>query len=216
MRAAERRAKDLLERSELRPGSAPSAIVRALGYSIYHAPKLPPGVSGMCDPENSTILLAPCSYRPRWEFSCGHEALELNLPNGIPAEHKEAYCDRGAAALAMPVDAFLKSGTACDWELRTLAAWWPFCSPLSILRRVTDLMDGSRVTAFARSRMRLCIESGDTALPEHVGGLEAFTASEALHGSGRSEVALSDVRVRAWRTGAGRAVTLSLLKTVAA
>jgi hypothetical protein len=207
MRKAERKAQGLLERAiadhpdRVRLGSPPSVIAPALGHQIITR-QLHPGEGGKFDPLLRRIIVAPNPYQPHVEFVIAHETLELRKPRNVPAEFKEDYCDRGAAALMMPARTFLDSGAACDWELEVLSAWWPHCSPLALLRRITDLMAGSAVSAWTRSRMKLRV--GD--LPPDT--LEEFVASEALHGSGRSEVQLGGVRVRAWRNGDGRALAL--------
>lgn len=165
---------------------------------------LPPGHHGLVHRDESTLIVAASRYPPLQAFSTAHELIEAHLPTSVDPEHKEAYCDRGAAALMMPARSFLESGTACDWELSVLEAWWPHCSPVAILRRITDLMAGSAASSWTRSRMRLRVGDLDA------GELEAFVAAEAVHGSGRSELELDGLRVRGWRTEGDRAVVLSL------
>lgn len=190
--------------------------MRRLGYQVEILDFLPRGVGGLVvtdHPDHEPIPIirvAACSYRPHMEFGQAHEALEKNVPPWMPPDLKELYCDRGAAALMMPARSFLESGTACDWELQVLLGWWPHCSPYAILRRITDLVAGARVSAWTRSHMKSRVASQDLALPAHSPALEELVACEALHGSGRSEIALGGVRVRAWRNGQGKAVTLAL------
>lgn len=187
-----------------------------MGYQVEVLDFLPRGVGGLVVPDHPdfepvpTLRVAACDYLPHQEFGAGHELMEKNVPLGLAPDLKEAWCDRGAAALMMPARSFLESGTACDWELDVLQAWWPVCSPFALLRRITDLVAGARVSAWTRTRMRARIASQAGALPDHSPQLEEFVAAEALHGSGRSELVLGGVRVRAWKNGAGRALALAL------
>lgn len=144
----------------------------------------------------------------RREFTTAHELMEANLPLGIPPEVKEAWCDRGAAALMMPEAAFLESGNSCGWDLEALRTWWPHCSWNALVRRIADLVPGTAAAAWHRQRLRFRRTHLEVELPEHADQLEEFVACEALHGSGRSELRVGGLELRAWKSGPGRAVTV--------
>ena len=207
LRSAERKAERLLARSDLPASAPPSEIARALGYRIRIDHRLPPDVEGMLDPLTSTIIVAR-RHAPRQEFTIAHELMEANVPLHLPSEIKEQWCDRGAAALMMPARKFLRSGFACDWDLEVLRAWWPSCSWNALVKRVADLVPGTAAAAWHRAQLRFRQAHPDIALPDHADGLEEFIALEAMHGSGRSEILLGGLQVRAWRSGLGRAVTV--------
>jgi len=108
----------------------------------------------------------------------------------------------------MPARAFLESGTACGWDLAVMREWWPHCSWNALVRRIADLIPGSAGAAWNRAQLRFRQTHPDIELPEHADVLEEFVACEALHGSGWSEIKLGGVKVTAWRSGPGRAVTV--------
>ena len=178
-----------------------------LGYQVRYTRTLGRYIDGWYDDGTCRIVVAAGMSATRREFTVAHELMEANLPLGIPADVKESWCDRGAAALMMPAREFLESGTACGWDLAVLREWWPHCSWNALVRRVTDLVPGTAASAWHEARRRFRQVHPAVELPEHADELEEFVAAEALQG-GSSELALAGVQVRAWKTGPGRAVAV--------
>lgn len=164
-------------------------------------------MEGLYSPFTCTIVVAR-RHLPRQEFTIAHELMEANVPQRVPAEIKEQWCDRGAAALMMPRIAFLESGTASGWDLEVMRQWWPHCSWNALVKRITDLVPRTAAAAWHRAQLRFRQTHQDIELPEQADALEEFIACEALHGSGRSEIKLGGLKVSGWRSGPGRAVTV--------
>lgn len=175
---------------------------------MRYSAKLGRAFHGRYNPLTSTISVAVAISATRREFTIAHELMHALAPLGIPAEHLESWCDRGAAALMMPARAFLESGTACAWDLETLREWWPHCSWNALVRRIADLVPGTAASAWHRQQLRFRETHSGVDLPEHADQLEEFVACEAMHGTGRSELTLGGLDVRAWKSGPGRAVTV--------
>jgi hypothetical protein len=142
-------ADELLKRSKLPLGSAPSDVARALGHAIQWDPTI--GSSAHLDPLNQSIILAPTPWRCRAELSIGHELMHAYGPKlhraGVSHEECEAACDRGAAALLMPRAEFMASGEACDWNVEQLRQRWFHASRTALVRRIAELRPAARRAA---------------------------------------------------------------------
>lgn len=122
-------------------------IARLLGFRVKPTDRLPPDVDATWRKPTSSrpwaeIYVSNLVGGCRRAFSVGHELLEAHLPldvANLDESVKEAWCNRGAAALLMPAQAFGESGEACGWDLDTLEVWWPCCSHEAIERRIQDL-----------------------------------------------------------------------------
>ena len=188
----------------MRPGSAPSAIAKALGIHVSERSNLGLGTRGCTDPGLRAIYIAPAIHQVRREWVIAHELAELEFEEHQGDEHED-LCQAVAAELMMPTEAFLASGTSCSWDLQILRSWWPHCSWQALVRRVSELVPGIAASAWegARAKFRAGVQ-----LPEDADALEAFVAAEATWSGRHIAVQVGGVTARAWATGDGRAVTL--------
>jgi len=112
---------------------------------------LPPHCRGMSSPRTTTILVAPCSYRPRRELTIAHELIELSIPDDVRKDDClcERICQRGAAALLLPQREFISSMFDCGWELPAARRRWKHASWEAIGSRLSDLLPGFSSAAWS-------------------------------------------------------------------
>jgi hypothetical protein len=210
---AVQKARTLIDRAFCAPGDPPSKIARELGIQVKTISYLQPGIRGMPDPGLPIILVAPCAYVPRFEWTVAHELIERELKRIHEPEPHEQLVNIGAAELMAPARAFAFSAASCNWDLRVLRAWWRHCSWEALARRVAELAPGYAASSWTGSKAkfrRVHPELG--ALPPEANDLEAFVAAEAAFGRCNSAIDAGEYSVRAWWTGGQRAVTLCSVK----
>ena len=206
------RAGAVVEQPDLPPNAPGERIARILGYQVKLTDRLPPNVDGTwrkpseAQPYNEIYLARRITLQRR-SFTAAHELLHALAPADLVGGDLEAWCNRGAAAVLMPREPFLHSGVACGWNLRVLTGWWPYCAPLALLRRMTDLLPRLRVSAWVKEQMAASASSLVAELPGHVQELEAAVAAEAME-VGQSQLEDRGMVLRGWRNGHARAVVL--------
>jgi hypothetical protein len=143
----------------LRAGAAdfanPEELARSLGYAVERD-HLPNGDLAWSFPRWRKIVLSPSGYEPRDAVSIAHELIELELPRRLePRKFHEAFCQRGAAALILPRESFLRIAVAERWDLaalrrrfRRLASWELLAT------RAVDLVPGSAAAAWVRGALK--------------------------------------------------------------
>jgi hypothetical protein len=206
---AEEAASEIRARSRLEPGTPMRDVCRALGVDIEED-RLNSRVRAISFRSESLILLRPSGYRPRDEFSIAHELLELYGPWSpeVPAATKELLCDRGAAALLLPSDEFLKSARAERFDLAVLRRRWPLASWGALSCRISDLVPGAVSSTWVNGRRR-----GARSAHEDPG--VAALEREAHHAAlarGHQSVRRGSLRAAAWRltTRNGRSVVVAV------
>lgn len=150
------------------------------------------------------IVISPSGYAARDEFTLAHELMELHIPSSwrrdLPKEVKEAACDRGAAALLLPAQAFTASVNKVGVDLPALRRAWPNASWSTLAKRLVDIEEAATVASW--EALEPAWRYGAEAHPD-----EEHALAEVYAGRGRAKVR----GVRAWRlsgAGMGRAVSV--------
>lgn len=94
---------------------------------------------------HSKLLVAPQDYRPRLEMSIAHELVEQELERHVP-DH-ERFCERAAAALALPRLEFLATLAWNGYCAPTTRRQWPWASYELILWRAVELLPAGAAAA---------------------------------------------------------------------
>lgn len=207
---AERLAAKLLARASLPAEASPLELASVLGHPVDFVDALPGNARGGRDPETCEILIVRSPYHRRVALTIAHELIEHYVPSRLEEQWHEPFCQRGAAALLMPREAFAASAIACDLRLPALKAYWPGCSLEAILTRVADLFPNCTASSWCDGRARFRRAHAGFAPPPDAAELEAFVAGEASYYRRESWVQVGHVAARAWPTSEGRALVLSV------
>ena len=170
--------------------------------------RIPHGDVARLHPVTCAILIAPCDYEPRVQWSVAHELAETYTADRIEPELHEAYCDRVAAALLMPRERFIRSAKACGLRLPQLRQVWPSCSREAIVSRIANLFPNTVASSWRGNRFKFRRTSDEYQPPELATELEAFCAAEAAYHRRESWVREGNIGVRAWPAAGGRALAL--------
>lgn len=203
-RAAEYLAEELLQRSRSRPGESLRVAARRIGVEVCEK-ELPEGVHGFAARRIRTVVISPSGYPARDEFTLAHELMEMHIPDSwreLPRALKEEMCDRGAAALLLPAEAFCASVDRFGIDLPVLRRQWRNASWTTIARRLVDV--GAASSAASWDSLELAWRYGGPARRD-----EEAALAEIYAGRGRARSG----GVRAWRLGGaglGRAVSVGV------
>lgn len=170
--------------------------------------RIPHGDLARLHPITCAILIAPCAYEPRVQASVAHELAEFYQPTRLDPEWHEAFCDRVAAALLMPREAFIESARACGLSLHALCRAWPHASREAILTRVADLFPRTTASSWLGSDPKFRRAHPGYRPTRELLDLEAFVASHAAHYRTDVEESAGGIVARAWPAGEDRALSL--------
>lgn len=193
--------------TRLPEGTDARAFVAACGLKVVEVQL--EAFEGFHIPGTRTLYLSPQPYEPRNQFTLFHELAEARRPPWIPAEWKEKWCDRAAAALLLPRTAFTTSLVACRWDLAALRRRWRHASYEAIASRIVDVMPGVSMSTWRDELRRYRRGEAGAELEQ----AEYVALAQAYAGRGMAIVRTPDAAAVAWRLGGIRtkhAITLTL------
>ena len=165
---------------------------------------------GMTCPGRPNIFLRDGDRGTRMEQACAHELGHHHVWDQHREEPVlEKACNRFAACLMLPRDAFAHSVRELDGDPMALSRLWKFSSVELIARRIPEVASGFSSAAWLEFKTKW--REGRALRNHERQELEAVSAAY-LRPRGHGEAELPCGLLRVWRTGTGPRSAVSVLQ----